>query len=338
MKNTHMKSSLAPLVLSVLLLAGCEGSREVARPGKQAEMRLSATIGQPNAPASLSRGEGAIDPVGGLPPHRLSIGVAMMLFNTPDPATVQPTQTDLEAGLVAWRRAYFGGVDQSNNVINGDIKFTNADGSAVEKIFYDEMGTHFFLKCAYPFADAINVMTATGGMVSFRADGSQDIMCTGLGWGNKDNPTIQALIFKHKLSKLNIYLAASSAEAIDQYGRIQSVEVLNQPNIIILNLYQETVSAGAALTTSYTPVGFAANQPLPATATDRGYVMALPSTSFTLKIVTEKRQTFYADVTFPGAGSEAGKSYDVTLNFMEADEITIFAEEAEEWWMDSTFN
>ena len=76
-----------------------------------------------------------------------------------------------------------------------------------------------------------------------------------------------------------------------------------------------------------------------ATDSDFGYLMVVPGTSYTVAVHTVDRLYFYTEVSLPGSAPfEAGKVYNIILKFLAADEIIIYAKEADEWWYDSTFN
>ncbi len=334
------------------LMSGCGKEEDGAlKPG--VEVDLNATMG--GGAMYSSRGEGAVTPNGGLPPRQLSVGVVMIPFLTANPTYTQPGETEWLT-KVTWRRAYFGGGTPAGigatTITNGEIRFTNDAGTATQKVFYDDTGIHYFLKALYPYSAADVNRTVDDGSVYFNVDGSQDIMCTNLGWGNMGAPIVNTLQFKHLLTKINLQLVADSENAVSQYGKIIKVEFIDQPTSIIVDIHEGKAYSGTYITRSYEPYGFPSTPinltvydalaPEPDPASQYGYVMILPSTKYTLRIETENRLQFYPEITFPAAlypsGAEAGKSYDVRLKFKEASLIEIFAEEAEEWWMDHVFN
>lgn len=274
------------------------------------------------------------------PETQLPIGVAMMVYNTPDPAVTQPSATDWGNALLAWRRGYFGGpgLGAPGGVTNGEIRFTSADGSAVQNIFYEETGMSYFLRAVYPWSAAVAGASITGGDLPMAIDGSQDVMCSNIGWGNMNASQVQPLTFRHLLTKLNIFMVAEADRAIAEYGQILSVELINQPEMILLDLYSEELYQGQTLR-RYPMVGDITPSLLSTTPVNFGYVMAMPSTKFTIRIRTEHRLAFYVDidVDFPES-SEAGAAYDVTLQFMQSDEIVIKAEKAKKWFLDWEFN
>ncbi len=329
MRRSYITSILASIV-SIILFCGCQKEAAPVKAAK-VEMELNGSIG-PSTRAVINPAPG------NLPPTQLSIGVVMLSYDSPDPLTVQPNGTDWN-GSIHWQRAYFGGAGLgANPVTNGEIKFTNETGIVTQKVFYDETGIYYFLKAVYPYDQADVTQTANGGVIAFTVDGSQDIMCSNLGWGNMTSPLVNTLNFKHLLTKLNLKLIAEAAAAITQYGEVRNIELIDQPNQILYNIANDTLSVASLLTSRYPTVDFpSAPQLLTTAPTDFGYVMALPAEKYTFRIETENRLWFYAEVTFPG-GSSPGKAYNVTLKFMQADEVIVYAAEAKEWWLDSTFN
>lgn len=341
-----MKKQLYTLLLpAVLLLAGCQGETPPAPVEAPVEVELSGAIG--------TASKASIDAPDGLPPRQLSIGIAMLTFPVVAPI---PASTDWLT-RVAWRRGYFGannttGLGALPPITKGEIKFTNDEGTSIQRVFYDDTGLYYFLRAVYPWDNAVVTQTVDGGVILFHEiDGSQDIMCSNLGWGNMTDDPIDPLVFSHLLTKLNVKLVAENEAAVAQYGTIKKVELVYQPNEIILDIAEGTVFSASSLTDSYVPVGFpavprelkTAAELFPASTENYGYVMALPGgRSYTFRIETENRLWFYAEVKFPAlafpGGAEAGTAYNVTLRFKEASQLEIFPEEADVWYMNSTFD
>jgi len=304
---------------------------------------------------------GSIDPQpSGLPPKQMAIGVAMIDHDTATPDSDPPAEVAWN-GAVEWKRAYFGGPGLKTGSAlatfvptNGEISFTNDDGTAVNKVFYNDNGFYRFLRAFHPWEGAAVVPAVGGGVVLMPIDGSQDIICSNMVYGSAESkmsytpPYVdKPLIFSHLLTKLNIRLVAEDAAAIVQYGKIMAIEVLDQPNMVSVNISSGLLEAASSLAYPYGVVDFLANATLPAPAilnpepfddaVQFGYVMVVPAKTYTIRIETELRLTFYVDVVF-AAPADAGKAYNITLQFMVADEILIFAQEAPQWWLNSTFN
>jgi len=331
-------------VAALLLLYGCMTRIEPYEAKAEVEVELSGAFGL--------RTRASIDPQpDSLPPYQLSIGVALLNYDSANPETDQPDGDDWN-GAVNWKRAYFGGPGlHAPTVTNGEIKFTNDAGTAINKVFYDENGLWCFLRAVYPYEGATVTSSHGKGSILFPIDGSQDIMCANLVWGSVNKQMVDRLIFKHLLTKLNIRLYAENQDASDQYGEIEAVGVAYQPAGAILdiatgNLQPEPTSSTTRYDRYYT-VDFdpSANRLLSDNITDPtdpdvnfGYVMAIPAAKYSIWVKTENRLEFYTEVTLPSSSFEAGKAYNITLKFLATDQIIIFAEEATEWWLDSTFN
>ena len=362
-------------VVNLLLLLSLYGCYKVDSGHQGEELRVEIELS--GAISTLTRA--SIDPPSGnmdpyhFPPRQLSIGVVLVNYNSLDPtiSTGQPDANDWNGAL--WRRAYFGGSNIDGGLktgldletfvpTNGEIKFTNSEGTAVNKVFYDENGLYSFLKAVHPYEGASVHQAVTGGSILFQGiDGSQDIMCSNLGWGRAEpapDREIHTLTFRHLLTKLNILMYAEETDAIAQYGKILEVGVAYQPEEIIMDIESEELLPASSLERYdiYHAVGFdpldnrMLPPPLDVITPDPavegpqsfGYVMAIPAEQYTIVVQTEERLYFYPVVTLsnisPFPPFQAGKVYNVTLKFLAADEITIDVEEVTEWWMDSTFN
>jgi hypothetical protein len=182
-------------------------------------------------------------------------------------------------------------------------------------------------------------------------------MCANIVLGREEpvqDRTVGTLTFKHLLTKLNVFLYAENADAVNQYGKILSVAIAYQPEEIIMDIVSGALQPASSMTRHdvYRTVGFdpAANRLFPhntaapdfGSASNFGYVMALPAKKYTVVVNTEERLYFYTDVTLPStalsSSFKAGKVYNIILRFLDADEIIIEVMDADEWWMDSTFN
>ena len=344
----------------LLLLHGCSMEKEIGPHKQTAEMKLNGSI-------KVESKSGWINPAPSttLPPRQISIGVAMLDYDTPDPNT-EPAASEWN-GVVEWKRAYFGGPGlQTGGALasftptNGEIKFTNDDGTATNKVFYNENGFWRFLRAFHPWDGAAVVPETNGGSILMPINGSHDIMCSNMVWGCAEPKTFSSppytytpqyvntvLNFSHLLTKLNIRLVAENAVAKAQYGEIVAIEVINQPQHVLVNIATGALEPASLPKFRYGLVDFATGQTLPEPAISNpdpfldakefGYVMVIPAEKYTVRIETELRLAFYMEVIFP-AVTLPGMAYNVTLQFMETEEIFIYAEEAPEWWMDSTFN
>ena len=342
-------------VFLFLLLFGC--NKVGIEPVPLAvEVELNGVIG----PTTRS---GWVNPLSGetFPEKQLSIGVVMLDFDSPTPASVQPTAFDWD-GAIEWKRAYFGGPGlQTGSSLatfvpaNGEIKFTNDAGTAINKVFYNENGFYRFLRAVHPWAGASVISSGSGGSILMPIDGSQDIMCANLGWGSITTPTVQPLHFEHLLTKLNIRFVAENSEAAGQYGTILAVEVVGQPDRLLFNIatcalepYSWPVGSDRHGYNMVVPSGFPSlpralpclNTTTPDPVQDAlpfGYAMALPADTYTIRVETELRLAFFIKVAFPRV-TDPGTAYNITLQFMVADELFIYVDEADEWWLDSTFD
>ncbi|MDR2584642.1 MAG: fimbrillin family protein [Prevotellaceae bacterium] len=316
-------------ILALLLLCGC--NKETSKP--EVEVVMEGAIGLPTR-ASIDPPAGHTGPTH-IPPYQLSIGVAMVSHVTSNPLTIQPSNTAWNGA--DWERAYFGGPGLgANPVTNGEIKFTNNTGTSVKRMLYNEDGSYFFFKAIHPYEGA----TFQNGILYYPIDGSQDIMMANMGWGNVDNPVVTPLVFKHLLTKLNFVLVAENNDAIGQYGTIDAIEVLDQPNQAKLQVATGELTPNSTNSTRYSATNFSTGG-LSTTPVQMGYVMVFPGVKYSVRVHTELRLAFYVDVTFsspPLTPTLPGRAYNVTLKFMSADEIFILTEEVDEWWLDSTFD
>lgn len=277
-------------------------------------------------------------------------------------------------------RGIFGNADQATNP-GSEIKYTTSEEPYnQQRVFYDESGMYYIMRIIYPYTykyrptpDAALVETqpqlllsASGSQVAFDMDGHQDILSSDLGWGNMDsgteewgeelgkglinteNPT-NGFVFTHHLTRFELWVKAEAA-AIAQYGQIEAIELVNQPNKVVLDITSNKLSAGSEWVSRYKPNGFA---PLYLTTAEQacGQVMALPGGKFTFRIKTENRLSFYIDAEFPAytrvegedlvevpAGARAGSYYKLTFAFKAADEVELIADTPKDWYNDSYFD
>lgn len=363
---THYIKGL--LVLCVAVCSGCEKDPAPTPPVKgKVPVVMNGSI-KPTTKA-------AIEPnTDGSPQGRLVIGIITSDYYLPtgvekfDPGVLQPEDWGMYTYL---DRGHFGGDTGSSTgsggvitYVSGNIKYTNADGTSIQNVFYDEMGMYYTLRLIHPYeykyvneeketidVNAKLILSSTGSQVLFDVDGSQDIMSSDVGWGNMDSPDGKVITtdkvdatekeksfrFHHQLVKLDLRLIAED-KASALYGKIGTVELINQPNQLLLDIASDKLTAASNPVSKYTPVDHPTDSiTLTATLKDCGYVMALPDSIYTFRITTANRLNFYIDAVFEG-GAVAGTAYPITFKFLASDEIELYAGKAEEWWYNSVFN
>ncbi len=343
MKQRH----IAIICISAVILSGCRRD-EPAVPAGKVSVELSGVVG------AAAYSKGAIVPgSNGLPPFQLSIGIVTTNYSNqsgPSVAEWADASTYLDPG-------FFGGPGLGvGTVTNGEIQYLNAEMSAVQKVFYDEMGVFYFLRAVYPYQGASLVRDAAGATVIFPCDGSQDILSSEIGWGNKNSPMINngdPLAFSHKLTMLNCRFIAESEDAAQAYGDITSVELTGQPDQVGLNIGSNAISVPATSTATDYPMvdsttdgdwalPFSPGAYDAADAKLLGYMLAVPARNYTFRITTQQRgpaNPIYAAYDFGSGNTPAsGTIYNLTFKMLETAEIVLTAAEAEEWWLDQTFN
>lgn len=362
MKWYNSKFALLP-VFFIAFLSGCgkdNGGTDIEKDESGVEIVINGGISK--GPAT--KGDGRIDPQGapyaGLPPHKLDVGIVTVNYTTVNPLIDQPTLAAWSGSTADITRGYFGGdgVNGPNSTIitTGEIFYTSDDGMAVQKVFYDETGQHYFVRVIYPYDNAEFTQTSNGAGILFSdMDGSNDIMCSNLGWGNLYNPEIRTgdagtdsiIILSHMLSLFRVNLEIE-ADAQGQYGQIESVRIAGQPDEVVVDMMDPAIyaSVSSSLTDYYT-IGFTpfsfASLPDPTVIVPAGYVMVMPSQTFTVEIKSEKRLWLSAEIDFttaedPFATSAAGTIYDINLTLREAYQMEVDIVSADEWWMDTVFD
>jgi hypothetical protein len=363
---------------------GCTRT-EITPVAERVAVKLS---GELSSAGAQTRGEGRIDPIladqsseRGLPPKQLDIGIMTIEINTENP-------TAANWGDLAYSpyldRGFFGGnqpgdsPDTMEENWNGNIEYTDRGGLNNQIVFYSRTGEYYHFVCVYPYADIIfededytmQNAAKNAAIVYFDIDGSSDIMASNRGYGNNEHPfgghhstdpTDGTLRFYHKLAALRCKFVAESAVAKALYGTITSVELLEQPDVVGLNIganalaptttaltderttpngisYPAVGSSGAAVTTPLTlPEAYTS-----ADAEEFGYVLALPAQKYTFRITTSlhgSNNPLTATYDFTAATpAEAGTIYNLTFTMLETAEIELEAAEAAEWWLDQTFD
>ena len=370
-----MKKILYTTLACTVLFFGCSRDGEQPSPkGKEKEKTRVELSGAIQASSSFTRGEGMIHPdltvptdPAGLPPRQLRIGIMTIEL---DQAAV-PTVPQWFTGSAYLDHGFFGGVLPGDDPISdGNIEYTNRDGTALQQVFYREDGWYYHFVCVYPYEyiidpeDLTDYMTdpGTGASVHFDVDGSQDIMASTLGSGNIEFQFEDSLVFSHKLTALRCKFIAESAIAASNniYGDIVSVELIDQPGVIGLNIGQQALGTSATgdvifVPASSTDVDYPAVRsssadltmpyPLTGTPAEFGYMLAKPAKTYTFRITTTERYglnalyaTYDFDPTSIGTLPAAGTIYNLTFRMLETAGIELVAAVADEWWLDQTFN
>lgn len=351
MKKAIIKTGFA-IVALMTMLCGC-GEEHIGSQPEAVEVMINGNLRENR------KTRAQIIPVNGLPPEQLSVGIVTVNFSTTDPANIQP---DIEAwrGVTAdYTPGYFGGPGLgATTITNGEIKYTNDDGTAVQKVFYDETGEHYYMRVVYPNDKTEFIQTENGAAVVFNElNGTQDIMCSNLGWGNMDQPLIKTnydddpavespndsiIVFSHMLSLFRIRIVAENDVAAVQYGDISNIKIINQPDAIRVDMLDLAAEAYTNPETDYFIDGF-----LPRALTSSpetvGDIMILPARSFTIEAQSENRLWLSADFNFATSENEYAESapgtiYEITLKFMEGYKMELEVVPAKDWWMDHEFD
>ncbi len=358
-----MKGNYIQQFLFIALIAaassGCQPDDHLERKPRKVEVVLEGAIGVPTR-AAVERG------ANGLPTEQMTIGILTGNYEMPTDKT-KPEVSAADWGMYTYLdRGYFGGPGlNATNISNGEIKYTNAAGTAIQSVFYDEAGMYYIFRAIYPFIYKIDgeetgpelLLASNGSLVSFPVDGTQDIMTTNLGWGNMEtkyevngkagqvlsDSTNHKLVFRHHLVRLDLKVSAA-ANAAEQYGKIGMIELIKQPNRVLYDITTDTLTSYSDLLYSYKMEGFPSdsitllppqnNVPV---KIDAGSVMALPASKYTFRIPTGNRLNFYIDLVFP-ENLTPGTAFPITLEFKDAGEVILTYREPTHWWLDSTFN
>lgn len=357
MKLTY--PTIALLAALTLLSGGCN-RENTAPPKEKVEVVMNGGFQVPETTKAQ------ITPVNNLPTNQLDVIIVTVNYTTADPVNDQPDLNAWMGSTADLTRGYFGGPGLgATTITNGEIKYTNEDGTSVQNVFYDENGEYYFVRVVYPHKDAEFIQTNNGAAIVFNdINGSQDILCSNLGWGNINMPIVRSnltndldptsvgLMFSHKLSLFRFNLIAENEKAAEQYGQIKNVRIRNQPSSIRVDMLDTNTEGYSEFDRHYeaedfpsTPITLTFSsdpEPVPVAAY-AGYIMALPGKKFTIEAETEKRLWISADLDFsdpanPYAASKAGIIYDITLTFMEAYQMELSLENTTEWWVESEFN
>lgn len=163
-----------------------------------------------------------------------------------------------------------------------------------------------------------NTGTRTNNEVVYTITGQEDIMCTALLKGDKTTNKTTALtsIFDHLLTQLSFKIKADDQAAIDAWGNVTSIELINQQTTATLTLDTKTlVFSGDATNSISIGSTSTAFDSTPTTEVAFGQaIMVQPGQSkYTVKVKTANNtEGIDVDLTVDAAVST---SYVVTLTF-----------------------
>ena len=149
--------------------------------------------------------------------------------------------------------------------------------------------------------------------------GQEDIMCTGIVSGNKEDNKTKALdfTFDHQLAQYTFKIQAEDQQAVATWGKISSIKLIGQQTTATLTLDTKTgeftgVSTGE-ITVGDEAKAFDATDPVNNAVTYGSPIMVKPDqTNMKVKIVTEKNPGIEIPLT---VASVKSTSYIVTLTF-----------------------
>ncbi len=365
---------------ALLLPGGCAREKGGHGPADRPHVVMTGSMEQAKTETET---RARIVPADGLPDRQLAVGIVTVNYTTADPAVDQPDLAAWSGTTADITRGFFGGPGiNPSEVLDGQIEYTNEDGTAIQKTFYDESGEYYFTRVYHPFlndaGDHISRIEQTGDgaeIVISELDGSQDVMCSNLAWGNVDNVKMKTaaapdgeVVLSHMFSQFRIKVKAENEKAATQFGSVDDFVLRFQPASIGINMMTLGI-APSDEQTDYPMVGFspfalfteesgvrvakpgtfdirhpdgaldrAAESPV-----DAGYVMAPPATMFRFEALTADHMWVFAEVSFatgedPFATSVPGTAYNITVTLMESYEILLEVEPVIYHWMDSVFD
>lgn len=375
MKRTYIA------IISVCVLAlpgGCVEEKSRPSPEDRPHVVINGSLEKTKTDSRAQ-----IVPNNGLPTKQLAVGIATVSYTTADPAVDQPDLGAWSGSTTELMRGFFGGPGiNPPTVLDGQIAYTNEDGSAIQKIFYDDAGEYYFLRVCHPFlndsGERIQTLRQTTGgaeVVVSQLDGSQDIMCSNLAWGNVDNVEVKTaampngeVVLSHMFSLFRIRVKAENAKAATQFGEIEDFVLRFQPASVGINMTNLDITPSNEQvdyqTVGFTPFALYTEQngvrvAIPgahdvrnpdgslstpaASPVEAGYVMALPATTFRFEALTTDRLWIHANVSFATAEDQfatsvPGTAYDVIITLMESYEIQWEVQPVKNWWYDSVFD
>jgi hypothetical protein len=375
MKKYYIKPVLLGMLFLFALLSGCEKQNEPVPVQERMQVRMNGTLSPVGLSAKSTRVTtivGRVDPDAyGLPAEQLDVAIITVNYDTADPGTDQPGTADWSGQTADITRGFFGSMpgrtilNDNEKPTNGQIEYTNSEGTQVQRVFYDDLGSHYFIRVLYPYENTEFIQTVQGAAVVFYdLDGSQDIMSSNLGWGNIDAPVIQtglnsipnpdynpshpsnpyeppfisSIVLSHMFSLLQFKVMPENVGVSPYYGEIEEIVIREQPTTVRMSMVDLSMTPhdDAEFIDFYAldlePIDL--ESVLPGAPEDAGYLMVLPASSFRIEAYTTGRGWIGADFSFDNP-TEPGKIYEITLKFMEAAEVIITATAVDEWWMDS---
>lgn len=391
MKAIYIKTAILGALFAALLGGCAKDKTNVPRSPETEKVAVVIKGGMKGVVPSRSRG--VIDPQAGLPPVQLDVNIITVNYTTADPLMDQPGPAAWQGQTADVTRGFFGenagytAAHNNNPLIpegdregfkpdNGRIEYTDEDGSAVQKVFYDEGGEYYFVRIFHPYENTefTSSMGTLGASIIFNeVDGNQDILCSNLGWGNIYNPEVETaagktgLVFSHMLSLFRLYITAENDQVVNgtppppvegstiigtgQYGQISNARIRFQPGALIADAMDGEIIPlpGDPLEKEYfanefpTPFSLESKDiaPFPGRGEPRyaGYIMVLPGQSeYRLEVLTE-RMWAYGDLKFAeGKEPLPGKVYDITLEMKESYELKVVPSDPTDWWMDHVFD
>lgn len=161
--------------------------------------------------------------------------------------------------------------------------------------------------------------TITSGVVSFTINGTQDILCSNIVEADRANietkPTV-SFELKHKLTQLKFKVKAKDTEAIDIWGTITSINLINQKTTAKLTLSSQNL----AFETGSTPIAVASGLTQTLTADEAGLdigdpIMVEPEqTKYTVNVITSKNPEG-VDIELTNVAGTVSTAYTVLLTF-----------------------
>ncbi len=301
-----------------------------------------------------------VDPrdIDGLPEAPLTVGIVTLSYATTDPTTDQPNADAWMSATANLSRGYFGGPGVNAAVVeNGEINYTDEAGSAIRRLFYEENGGHYFTRVVYPFVSSDDEQTRIADLnqnplgtevIISGLDGTQDVMCSNLAWGNIHNPKMTTaidggeIVMSHLFSRFGVKVRVESHKAATQFGTMQSFVLKDQPSSVGINMINLDVVSSHELTDYHMEdlIPLQLDQIGDATL-GAGYVIAPPDGEFRFEVLTTNHGWVQGIVSFadmPEGISLTGYTHDIVLTFMESGEVEIVVSEPDEYWFDWVFD
>lgn len=196
-----------------------------------------------------------------------------------------------------------------------------ADGGAVTftpEQYYPADGSIIYMIGVAP-----QPQTVSSGSANYTITGDEDIMFAKEISGQKkeETPTSKALAFNHLLTQLKINVIADSKEAIDAWGTITSIQVLDAATELKLDLNSENGTIAEAVDPKKQALnlkGFSTTMEIPKDeAKNAGYCMLLPLENDVYKLLVKTSNNTTGVTITPTniAKLDASTAYTITLTF-----------------------